>query len=258
MIFQSLTFAVLTLSILQFFCLGQTRTVAPVPIPYKKAVPKSVAGLMPRGAKSLFWGTFSNGKNAAPKAIHLFAVNSKAQFVNDVKKRKFNGYHLTLDLFENRNHKWARINRVPLGYRSSLWGPLLVSADFIWIDKQRQMPLLSLRCFTKDGYWPNIPVGDAIFLSFAGDWKSQPTLQSKIYGDSNSGSSDYSFRRTGNQTLEVEENDGSMNVGKDANGNEIMALIYFRWNYAKRKFIVTPETAPMLGESIKGTSMWKP
>ena len=245
----------LFLVVLALSTLANAQNPAPATkINYRKDVPKSVLRLMPKSAQSLFWGTFQDGKNAAPKAIHLFAIAPKIQFSQ--KEPKKMGYHLTLDIFEQKPAQWKRFNRVPVGYRASIWGPILVRANFYWVDPNRQIPLLNVECFTKDGYYSDTPVGDALFLSFAKGWKRKAILQSFYFGASPpTDTSDYSFGRTVRGNLEIVRDDGSMNAGNDANGNDLRAILVFRWK--QRRFVAIPETIPMLGP-YEGNKQWKP
>ncbi|PQV64319.1 hypothetical protein B1R32_106165 [Abditibacterium utsteinense] len=83
---------------------ARAQTAAPSQkIEYRRDMPKSVACLMPRGAKSLFWGRFTPKAGSAPMALHLFDVGLNSH--DDYHK------HLMLDVFLLLN-KPRRVNRV--------------------------------------------------------------------------------------------------------------------------------------------------
>lgn len=225
-------------------------------IVYRSEVPKVVLRLMPKGAQSLFWGTFQDRRGAASKAIHLFAISPKTQFSS--KKPRVRGYHLTLDIFEKKAVHCERLQRVSVGYRASIWGPLLVRARFYWIDPLRKHPLLNLECFTKGGYYSGSPVGDALFLSFGKGWKQKPLMQNFYYGASPpTNTTDYDFERTPNANLQIVRDDGSENIGNDQNGHDIRSVLIFQWNSRKLRFVATPATVKMLGP-YQANKQWKP
>ena len=160
----------LLICVLALADVANAQTPAPATkIAYQKSVPKSVLALMPEGAQSLFWGKFQDGKNAAPKAIHLFALNPKLEFSDDWH-RKFD-YHFAMDIFQQNQGQLKRINHTPITYAASFWGPVLVRARFCWIDSRCLIPLLNLECFTKNGAVQDVPTGDSVFLSFAEGWR---------------------------------------------------------------------------------------
>ena len=220
------------------------------PIRYSRAIPNSVLKLMPRGAKSLFWGTFSPKKGSA-LAIHVFSSGPSGIFER-----------LTTDVFVRDKKRLEHMNRVPMKFAGSLVPnkyqtnspkPFLMNANFFWIAPNQRVPLFVLRYFKKDTESSGSKFGDAVFVSFKEDWKSKATVQSFFFGPSNLDLTFYHFKRTPMGMLQIFRDDGSMNIGRDAQGNDIRALSVFRWN--GRKFVVTSQTKEMLGPN---DTDWKP
>lgn len=160
--------------------LAQSKAKA-TPILYSRDLPKSVLKLMPRGAKSLFWGTFSPRKGSALMAIHLF---------NRKQQEKENAYIrlLAFDLFQRKGRAWQKINRLPVEYLPTANGSTLtVNAQFLWIDRQRTLPLIKLRVFISqagDG-----PLGDEVAVAFPHSFTSPASAQSWTWGSWSSSSS---------------------------------------------------------------------
>lgn len=221
------------------------------PIRYSRDVPKSVLKMMPRGAKSLFWGTFKPTKKGALMAIHLSTFG-----FNGVSTR------LEMDVFRQKQKGFEHLNRVPITYASTLAAsggnsaapaPFLVNANFFWITPNRRVPLLVLRYFVKSFAFSNGDEdGDALFISFTGSWRGKVTVQKLFFGGSNLQRTSFYLKHTPVGMLRIIRDDGSMNIGNDAQGNEIRALSIFRWN--GRKFVVTSQTKSMLGPN---DSDWK-
>ena len=221
------------------------------PIRYSRAIPKSVLKMMPRGAKSLLWGTFSPKKGSALMAIHVFSSGPSGLFER-----------LTTDVFVRNKKRLEHINRVPMKFAGSLVAnkyqvkspkPFLVNANFFWIAPNQKVPLLVLRYFVKDTVFGGSEFGDALFVSFKEDWKSRATLQSFFFGPSNLVLTFYQLKRTPVGMLQIIRDEGSNNGGVDAQGNDIRVLSVFRWN--GRKFVVTAQTKEMLGPR---DADWKP
>ena len=144
------------------------------PIRYSRDIPKSVSRLMPRGAKSLFWGTFSPKKGSAQMAIHLFNQTSEEPRTNFTRM-------LELDLFQRHGKIWRAIKRVPVQYSAAFGGTdKAVDTQFFWVDPQRKIPLLKFRVFDPSGF--RGAVGDEIAVFFPNGFTGSATTQAWAWG----------------------------------------------------------------------------
>ncbi len=225
-----LLFFLLALSLRPALAQVATKPANATPIRYSRNIPKSVLKLMPRGAKSLFWGTFSPKKGSAAMAIHLFVLRPKTDFA----ALRYGGtLHFALDIFVQDSATWNHLNHVPITFTSINGMPDRVSAKLFWLDKEQTQPLLNLESFTKNGYWQGEPIGDALFLSFTQRWDVASAPQKLYFGGSNSGLTTYQVQRTGDGTLQIRRDIGSRS-------SESSEITFFRSN--GKKFIVTPQT----------------
>lgn len=144
-------------------------------IAYEKKVPQLVARLMPRGAKSLFWGTFAPTEGSAPMAIHLFDL----QPTEGVVSQRLLG----LDVF-NLSPRLHKINRVAINFKPMFGesGPLpLFDVQLYWLQKAKtDQPVLKVRCFTKDGF--EGAVGDEVVTTFLKGWRGKSSSESWAWG----------------------------------------------------------------------------
>jgi len=144
------------------------------PIRYSRDVPQSVLKLMPRGAKSLFWGKFSPKKGSGLMAVHLFNRNPKESSEVII-------HSLQADLFFRRKRQWQKVNRVPVDYMSDFGGTVeTVNARFFWIDRQKTIPMLKLLIFTAKGF--NGDIGDEIAVAFPHGFRQKAAVQSWVSG----------------------------------------------------------------------------
>ena len=149
-------------------------------IEYRRDLPKSVARLMPRGAKSLFWGRFTPKTGSAPMAIHLFARDSKTEIKGVGSRRQIS--HFSLDIFEFRNRRWKVLNSGAMRYQGRIGNSTRFAARFSWIDlKNQKTPLLQFNVFVPDGGYG--PIGIKLFLSFPQGWKNAGTVQALEFGE---------------------------------------------------------------------------
>lgn len=145
------------------------------PIRYSRDVPPSVLKLMPRGAKSLFWGKFSPKKGSALIAIHLFNRTPKESGYNVI-------HAFQVDLFRLQKRRWQKISRVPFQYPAAFGGAnKAVDAQFFWVDKQEKIPLLKFRVFDPNGF--RGPIGDEVSVAFPSGFSKSATTQSWAWGN---------------------------------------------------------------------------
>jgi len=144
------------------------------PIRYSRDVPQSVLKLMPRGAKSLFWGKFAPKKGGGLMAIHLFNQTPKEPRYNVTRS-------LGLNLFEWQKHKWRKVKSISVQYLTAFSGTdKAVNAQFFWIDSQEKIPLLKLRVFDPDGF--SGAIGDEVAVAFPSGFQQTATIQSWAWG----------------------------------------------------------------------------
>ncbi len=144
------------------------------PIRYSRDLPHSVLKLMPRGAKSLFWGTFVPKKGSALMAIHLFNQTSEEPRYNFTRM-------LELDLFQRHGRSWRAIRRVPVQYPAAFGGTdKAVDTQFFWVDPQRKIPLFKFRVFDPSGF--RGAIGDEVAVFFPNGFARSATIQSWEWG----------------------------------------------------------------------------
>lgn len=147
------------------------------PIRYSRDVPHSVLRLMPRRAKSLFWGTFMPKKGSGLMAIHLFHPDEP-----DIRENNWR-LNFVLDVFETSPHL-RRINRVPVSYSPSIEGigPVF-DVQLFWLrSAERTQPVVRLRCFDPHGFAGSI--GDDVVIVFPQGWKGKTVVQNWFWGSS--------------------------------------------------------------------------
>jgi len=167
-------FLVCTLSLRPAWAQFATKEAPSTPIRYSRDVPQSVLKLMPRGAKSLFWGKFSPKKESGVMAIHLFNLKSDEPRYNFTRA-------LQLDLFRWQKRHWQKANSVPVQYPTDFSGTdKAVNAQFFWIDPQRKIPLLKLRVFDPNGF--EGPIGDEVSVALPSGFVKSATVQSWQWG----------------------------------------------------------------------------
>jgi hypothetical protein len=154
-----------------------TKEAPSTPIRYSRAIPKSVLKLMPRGAKSLFWGTFSPKKGSGLMGVHLYDLSPSNR---GVSRR-----HLGLDVFTSTYRK--PINRAVIDFAPSTQGALtapFTALDLYWLKRsQKKQPVLKIRCFDPQGFVG--PAGDEVVVVFQAGWKGKAVSRSWPWGNSN-------------------------------------------------------------------------
>ncbi len=153
--------------------LAQSKAKA-TPILYSRDLPKSVLLLMPRGAKSLFWGTFMPKKGSARMAIYLFNRTSNESDESSV-------HSLQANLFLWQKRQWHKIKSVPVEYLSGFGGTVkTVNVQFLWLDLQRKKPLFKMRIFDPNGF--NGSIGDEVAVVFPHGFPAPAKTQAWTWG----------------------------------------------------------------------------
>ena len=201
------------------------------PIRYSRDIPKSVLKMMPRGAKSLFWGTFSPKTGSVRMAVHLSALRPRKDFVDTEIEAT---YHFALDVFTQSYAKWSRINHVPVTYSASMWGPVTIATRLFELNEQKDQPVLVFDVFTKKSLFGTV-LGDGVFVTFSQGWTKPAQVQNFQFG---------SFS-DGNYSYEIEADaDGQIQVETGFNEPSGTTKMIYRWN--GREFFSTPETTTVI------------
>lgn len=164
----------LCLGLLTLALPARAQTVAPVQkIQYRRDLPKSVVRLMPRGAKSLFYGKLPSSPKHQELAFHLFTSQPEQLLTG----RRINA-PLTLDVISGSKVK-RRLNRINLNYSFS-WPAREFAMKFCWLDpKTKTSPLLVVDSFGKGDYGPS---GLQHFIVLPKGWNKQPVIQKLWFG----------------------------------------------------------------------------
>jgi len=144
------------------------------PIRYSRDVPQSVLRLMPRGAKSLFWGKFSPKRGSGLMAIHLFQL----------KPRKNEGeqtHYFGLGLFSMAKGNALKSIQQTSFLCTSSWGLQgnIVSAELMWLDRIKHVPIVKFSVLSHGGYGL---YGDELTATFAKGWHQTPVVQTWATG----------------------------------------------------------------------------
>ena len=234
---------------------SSARQCTPVLIPYVRGLPKSIRGRMPRGAKSLFWGTFSPKVGFPLMAVHLFARYPQTEPVIKDGDEQFPVLHCALDIFEQHRGRLVLVNHRLIAFRPTVWSwqSIWVRAKFFGIDSAKRQPLLVFDFFTQEAT-PN--AGEAVFISFPKGWRGGTGLQSFYFGPSGQDQIYYRMERASDGWLQITRDDGSMNIGPDAQGKDIHAILIFKWK--QRRFVATPSTIQASGSLGKEDKQFMP
>lgn len=143
-------------------------------IAYKSSVPTSVARLMPRDAKRLFWGTFTPSGGGETWGIHLFNLKKKEPSYNVNRV-------LGLYIFQMQLKGWKKANAVTIRYLAEFGSTdEVVDSRLLWLDSQEKIPLLKLKIFMKDGTSGRL--GDEIAVVFPTGWRGEAVSQTWAWG----------------------------------------------------------------------------
>lgn len=159
-------------------------------ISYIRTMPREVKQLLPRGARSCFYGHFQLASTKTQFAIHLFNPSPR----QGSSESNFPLHRLRLHLFEQKpNGKMRLMNNVAVHYRAMVSNPKKFAAQLLWLDPNRRtMPILKFDCFDPHGF--SGLIGDYVLAVFPKGLTHKPTIQSLAYGSWNA--SDYGGQLT--------------------------------------------------------------
>ena len=149
-------------------------------IQYQRDLPRAVSKIMPKGAKSSFFGKFRFQEKGKQYALNLFKINSKQKAIygdsTDIQ-------HFTLDIFriESKN-QYRSINRIPFDYGSFTRDHSKFGCQWFWMDANKaKIPVLQFKIWDSKG--DDFPsMGDDVFSSFYEGLTHRPTIQSFTSG----------------------------------------------------------------------------
>lgn len=232
-----LLFVFAALSLRPALAQPSTKEAVATPIRYSRDVPHPALRLMPRGAKSLFWGTFSPKKGSGLMAIHLFALRPRREFSDDSERELI--YHFALDVFVPKSKMWRRINRVPVTYSASLWGSVHIKMRLFWLNqKEKVVPALVFDAFTNKVDYPGPPtLGDGVFVTFPQGWMKPAQVDSFAFGPFSDGNHGYEVETAA---------DGQLQVETSWNEPSGTTKMIYRWNGHEFFFVPgTEKTIPL-------------
>ncbi len=206
------------------------------PIRYSRDLPKSVSRLMPRGAKSLFWGAFRPMETGELMGIHLLALRPKKDLAKNTEAEAT--YHFALDVFASQRQGWRRLNRIPVIYEASMWGPVTVDTCLYWLNqREKTAPVLVFGVMTPKGTptFMGSPVGDGVFVTFPQGWAKTAHVDTFRFGAASYGSESYH--------VEIGQ-EGQLQIKTSLNEPSEATEMLYRWN--ERKFAFVPGTRKVL------------
>ncbi|RYX80939.1 hypothetical protein EON83_26380 [bacterium] len=153
-------------------------------IPYSRTTPKTILRLMPRGARSLFWGKFTPVKNTQ-LGVHIFSPKRKLKSTFEGRKTYLHFYEI--NLFQLSRGVFKKISHVALTWTLYDNGfdyeyKYASKLHWMWLNKEKkEVPIITFDYFTSDTE-AGFPNGDGTFLVFDSTWK-----QGKAAGNSGFG-----------------------------------------------------------------------
>ncbi|RYG64109.1 hypothetical protein EON80_19870 [bacterium] len=199
-------------------------------VPYSRAIPKSASRLMPRGAKSLFWGQFTPKKGSAVMAVHIYAPRKK--FKSEDEYHKLFTHYLRVDIFRKGRAGFVRVHHLALAdqeWDDSYPSKYTAKVHFLWLNSHTQdTPVIAFDYFD-DASFPN---GGTTFIVFDSKWQHHSVAGEFGYSWTGGAGSQggYEASRSPEGELQFRTSESSF----EASSSKV-------YRYDGQKFVVIPE-----------------
>lgn len=148
-----------------------------VTLKYSKQMPPAIRRAVPRGGKSLFFGTCRMAAGGPALQVHFYRTAAI------VKRHDSTGLWISepvhkLDIYEGTGRHSRRVNSTKFVFAT---GYPKFGADILWVDPQtRRMPVVRVHYFDPNGFYGM--VGGYLLLAYPQAWRGPASVHRYSYG----------------------------------------------------------------------------